>query len=193
MTIFSGWYAAGADPAGVAPRSGPTTGWRYDINVGGPAVLYARIMRVFSERNIVDPTKPLATRHTGMTKIPLYITDFGFNMNLTGQRSWHHVVPLAGFGAGAATTLNRTAEGDPFNLGTTFALSFNGGLRFVPGGNGRIQLRIDGTNYLYQIRYPTNYYIQASDNTAVLPPTQAKSFWKGNRGISAGLSYMFFR
>ena len=48
LTLFSGYYAAGQDPAKVAPQSGPMLGLRYDVRVGGPASLTARVARVFS-------------------------------------------------------------------------------------------------------------------------------------------------
>ena len=34
LTLLTGYYAASADPAGVAPRSGPMLGLRYDVRVG---------------------------------------------------------------------------------------------------------------------------------------------------------------
>ena len=45
---------------------------------------------------------------------------------------------------------------DPYKFGTPFAFSFGGGLRYVPGG--RFQLRVDWNDYLYQLKYPTQYY-----------------------------------
>ena len=191
VTFFGGWLAAAKDPAGVAPLSGPMAGARYEVVVGGPASLYARGARVFTERNIIDPTKPAATRALGVMNTPLYLADAGLSVSLTGQRSFHRIVPVVSGGAGIATTLNSKAEGDPYEFGTTFAISLGGGLRFVPGGN--FQVRIDGGTWLYQIKYPAAYYVPASDKTQVLPDRQAKNFWKSNPAISIGASYLFFR
>ncbi len=191
LTIFGGHFRAGTEPAGVAPRSGPMVGGRYEITVGGPAQLYVRTSRVFSERMALDPTKPAATRNLGISKVPLYLADLGISMNLTGQRSFHGIVPSLAVGAGVVSTLNSKVEKDPYKLGTTFAFSFGGGLRILP--TERMQIRVDGGTHMYQIRYPTEYSTPASDNTSVIPSDQAKSFWKSNPSVTVGLSYLFFR
>ena len=36
-TIVAGYFAAGKDPVGVAPQSGPLVGVRYEARIGGPA------------------------------------------------------------------------------------------------------------------------------------------------------------
>ena len=42
LGFFGGHYSAGRDPVGVAPRSGPLFGLRYEKTVGGPAALMVR-------------------------------------------------------------------------------------------------------------------------------------------------------
>ena len=46
---------------------------------------------------------------------------------------------------------------------------------------------------MYQIKYPAAYYIKATDDTQVLPDSQAKSFWKRNQAYTLGISYLLFR
>lgn len=191
MTLFGGYFRGASDPAGVAPGGGPIGGIRYEIGVGGPVQLVARFARASSERNVIDPTKPAATRQLGSQTWPVYIGDAGFSVNLTGQRSYHGIVPVIYTGVGIATDAGKTVEADPYSLGTTFAFSLAGGLRFVPGG--RFQVRADAGTYMYQIKYPAEYYIAASDNTAVLEATQNRSFWKRNGVYTIGLSYLLFR
>jgi hypothetical protein len=191
FTLFGGYFRGANDPAGVAPRGGPIGGIRYEIGVGGPAQLVVRAARANSERNVVDPTKPAVTRNLGSQAWPVYLADLGLSINLTGQRSYHGIVPVTYAGVGIATDAGRKVTEDPYSLGTTFALSFAGGLRFVPGG--RFQVRADAGTYMYQIKYPAAYYINASDNTAVLPATQTKNFWKRNGVYTLGLSYLLFR
>ncbi len=191
MTVFGGYLNAAADPAGAAPKAAPMAGVRYEANVGGPAQLVLRFAEALSERSVVDPTKPEASRSLGSRKWPVYLADFGMSLNLTGQRSFHGLVPVTYFGVGVATDAGKKVAEDPFRLGTTFTLSLAGGLRFVPGG--RFQMRVDAGTYMYQIKYPTAYYILASDDTAVLSPSQAKSFWKRNGAYTFGVSYLLFR
>ena len=166
-------------------------GVRYEITVGGPLQLVARFAEALSKRNVIDPTKPAASRALGSVDWPVYLADVGFSLNLTGQRSWHGVVPVTSLGAGVATDAGKKVDADPYRLGTTFAISYGAGLRFVPGG--RFQIRADAGSYMYQIKYPAAYYIKASDDTQVLPDSQSKSFWKRNGAYTIGVSYLLFR
>jgi len=191
LTAFGGYFDSGSDPAGVAPKGGPMGGIRYEVGVGGPVQLVARFAKVVNERNVIDPTKPAASRALGSLSWPVYLADVGFSLNLTGQRSWHGIVPVTYLGAGVASDAGKKVEADPYRLGTTFAISYAAGLRFVPGG--RFQIRADAGTYMYQIKYPAAYYIKATDDTQVLPDSQAKSFWKRNHAFTLGISYLLFR
>ena len=190
-TAFGGYYLAGKDAAGVAPQSGPMVGIRYEVGVGGPAQIVVRIAGVNSERRVIDPLQPAATRELGVRSWPLYLVDVGMSINLTGQRSYRGIVPIISTGLGLASDLDKQVDEDPFNLGTTFAFSFAGGLRFVPGG--RIQVRADAGTYFYQVKYPDAYYSVTSDQTSVLEADQEKNFWKRNLGFTLGVSYLLFR
>lgn len=191
LTLFGGYYAAGKDPAGVAPRSGPLFGVRYNANVGGPVALFLRASYVASERRVVDPEQPAASRDLGVRSWPLYITDFGLSLNVTGQKSYRRMVPVVSAGIGFAADGNRSVPEDPFRFGTAFTLTYGAALRFVPGG--RFQIRLGADAYLYRLRYPSGYYVPASDTTAVVGPSQARSFWKNNAALTIGASYLFFR
>ncbi len=191
LTFFGGYFLAAKDPAGAAPKSAPMEGIRYEVTVGGPAQIFARLARINSQRDVIDPSLPTATRHLGSQSWPVYLMDAGLSLNLTGQRTFHGIVPIVALGGGLVSDLDKSVEADPFNLGTTFAFSLGTGLRMVPGG--RFQIRADVGTYLYQIKYPTQYYVPATDNTAVLPAKQAKNFWKRNGAFSLGVSYLLFR
>lgn len=191
LTAFGGYFKAAGDPAGVAPRAGPMAGIRYEVVVGGPAQLFARFAEARTDRNVIDPTKPAATRNLGTQSWPVYLADLGLSLNLTGQRSFHGIVPVTYVGFGLATDGGKKVDADPYRLGTTFAISFGGGLRFVPGG--RFEFRADAGTYMYQIKYPAGYYLPASDNTQVLSDSQTRNFWKRNGAYTLGLSYLLFR
>jgi hypothetical protein len=191
LTVFGGYYMAAKDVAGVAPKSAPMEGIRYELTVGGPVQFVARLARVNSERQVINPLEPRASRDLGVESWPIYLTDLGFGLNLTGQRSWHGVVPVVNMGIGLASDLDKQADDDPFNVGTTFAFSLGGGLRIVPGG--RFEMRADAGTWLYKYKYPATYYATTSDNTTVLGPKVAKDFWKRNLGLTLGASYNLFR
>ena len=191
LTFFGGHFNAGGDPAGVAPRGGPMYGLRYEIHVGGPAFLMARWSHVNSERFPVDPTKIGAAAQLGKKSVSLNLYDVNLAVNLTGEKSFHHIIPIVNFGAGVASCGCAVAS-DPYKFGTPFAFSVGGGLRYVPGG--RFQIRADWNDYLYQIKYPDKYYIVPTGATAaVVGPRQSRSFWKNNGALTVGASFLFFR
>jgi hypothetical protein len=191
LTVFGGSYGAGGDPINIAPHGGPMFGLRYEKHVGGPAFLMGRWSHVSSDRFAIDPTKTGPAKQLGKKKVPLDLFDINLTLNLTGQKSYHHIVPILNFGAGVATC-GCTIDPDPYSFGTPFAFSFGGGLRYVPGG--RLQLRLDLTDYLYQLKYPTQYYqIPTGGTESAVSPSQSRSFWKNNRALTLGASVLFFR
>jgi hypothetical protein len=189
MTLFSGYYSPSKDPAGVAPQSGPLVGLRYDVRVGGPAYLTARVARVFSQRTMVDPTKLPGARTLGTEPWPLYLTDVGISLNLTGQKSLHRIVPVLNGGLGIATDM-RNADKGGYKVGTQFALTFGGGVKWVPGS--RLQLRADVADHLFQVSYPTSYSTPPAANTAPVV-SGPDNVWKHNATFTVGASYLFFR
>jgi hypothetical protein len=190
VTPFAGYFFAATDPAGVAPESAPLVGVRYDLFLGGPASFTARIATATTERRVIDPARPAARRVLGVEQRPLTLADVGFSFALTGQKSWHGLVPLVHTGLGLATNF---AGADPggFNLGTRFALDYGAGIRIVP--SGRLAFRIDASRYAYQIRYPDRYFQPAIDSTQVLETSRSKSKWLNNAAVTVGASYQFFR
>ena len=191
LTVFAGTFSAARDPVGVAPRGGPIFGLRYEKTVGGPASLVVRYARVSSERFAIDPTRPAPASQLGRRDVGLNLLDVNLAVNLTGQKSWHNLVPVVTLGAGIASCACNV-ELDPYRFGTPFAFSLGGGLRYVPGG--RFQLRVDVNDYLYQLKYPNAYFVAPTGGgSPAAEPGQAKSFWKNNPAITLGASYLFFR
>ncbi|MFN2637001.1 MAG: hypothetical protein ABR585_08245 [Gemmatimonadaceae bacterium] len=191
LSFYGGHFSAAEDAVGVAPRAGPMFGLRYEIHVGGPAALMARWAHVNTERNVVDPTKVGAAAQLGRRNVSLNLYDVNLVLNLTGQKSFHRIVPVINFGAGIGSC-SCGVDPDPYQFGTPFAFSFGGGLRFVPGG--RFELRADWNDYLYQLKYPTAYYVAPVLNgTPLADARQARSFWKNNPALTIGASLLFFR
>ena len=198
LTPFAGWYSAALDPARVAPQSAPMYGLRYDIELAGPAQFMVRTALASGQRNVIDPRQPAATRLLGQKPSNLLLTDLGLIINLTGQRSWHNVIPLLEFGAGVASDLTPAKDVGNYKFGgtagTTFALTFGGGVRYVPGGRfERWEVRGDVTDYLFAIKYPGSYFASTSSGPGVLPFGSSASHWRHNAGLTLGLSYRFLR
>jgi hypothetical protein len=190
LTLIAGEYHAHRDPADVGPQSGPLFGVHYEWRAGGPAHLTAEFARASSDRRLINPFKPEGpARELGQTSRPLYTGDIGLGLSLTGGKSWHHIVPEIAAGTGLISDFHAQPDSGGFKFGTRFALTWGGGIRIVPGG--KWQIRGDVKNRLYTIGYPQTYYVAPAGGTAVIPQSQAKSFWTNNPAFTLGLSYLF--
>lgn len=190
LTVYGGWFGGSAGKAGVGPRGGALAGVRYSIHLGGPVEFAARFARVSDTRTVIDPTRPADQRNLGDFSFPLYLADVGLDLDLTGRKSWHHLVPVVGFGIGLASDGGTNRDVGGFKVGTPFALTFGGGIRYVPGGNWSVRGEV--TDHLFQLSYPSSY-LGSSTSTGVLPPDAATNQWTHNAVLTLGVSYLFSR
>lgn len=190
VSILAGWLAVGADPAGVAPKSSAIGSIRYDIGVGGPASLYARYLVAPSERNVLIPGNPLLTRLRGTQAANTHLLDLGFDISLTGRKTWHRLMPSLNMGAGIAGEFAPMDTGS-YRFGTKFAFTYGGSLRVLPKRGP--QVRIDLSQLLWQYQYPDRYFVKASDTTSILTRTRQRSAWRKNTAVSVGVSIPIFR
>ena len=189
LTAIGGWYHGHRDPANVGPQSGAITGLHYEWRAGGPAHLIAEVARISSDRRQINPFATGAAREIGTVSRPLYSGDFDLGLSLTGGKSWHRIVPEVFGGLGLISDFHSKADTGGFKFGTRFALNVGTGIRIVPGG--RWQIRGDIKDRMYTLGYPQTFYQIPSGGTAVVAPTQAKSFWNHNPAFTFGLSYLF--
>jgi len=189
LTPYGGYGRAHVDPAGVTPQSASMAGLRYEIYLAGPVSLTTDLSAMFSERTVIDPTKPLKQRVVGTETAPVYGADVGIALGLTGRKTWHRIAPQVRAGIGVVTS---KAEDDSsgYKFGTPFAISFGGGLKLV--SRGRLQLRADVTERLFKQKFPDSYYRPASDNSAVLTNTP-RSVWTRHSLLTVGVSFLFDR
>ena len=189
FTPYGGYARARVDAAGVTPRSAAIAGLRYELFLGGPVSLTSDFSTMFSERTIIDPAKPRATRVVGTEKSPVYGLDVGIALGLTGRKSWHHLVPEVRSGVGVLVN-NASDVLDGYKFGTPCAISFGAGLKFVAGS--RLQLRADVGERLFKQKNPESFYTKASDNTAVLTDSP-RSYWTNHGLLTLGASFLFDR
>jgi hypothetical protein len=190
FTVFGGWFNAKKDPAKVAPQAAPLGGLMYTWRASGPAHIGMSVMTIGSKRTTLDPALPSATREVGTNSEPLYAADAFVNVALTGERSWHHLVPMAGAGLGLITN-GKAADVGGFRFGTRFAFPWGAGLRWVPGG-GAFQLRADVKDWMYTIKYPQAYFSAPSSSDApILSGSARVSRWTNNFAMTVGLSITF--
>jgi hypothetical protein len=197
LTALAGYFSPSSDIAGVAPQGGPLVGLRYEVRIGGPAQLMVRAMRVGSERRLIDASVASPARESGTRSEGLYLADVGISVNLTGQKTWHGIIPVIHVGGGIASDFHAEADAQTdttqrgYQFGTPFALSFGGGMRWAPGG--RLQLRADVGDFRYQVKYPASFFTAPAGVTPVLANDVKQNQWKHNLALTLGASYLFFR
>jgi hypothetical protein len=189
LTPYGGYVRARVDPAGILPQSGSLAGLRYEVYLAGPVSFASDVSALFADRTVLDPTKPRAQRVIGTETAPVYSADIGLSMALTGRKSWHHIVPNVRTGLGVVTG-PAADDTTGYKFGTSFAITFGGGLKFVAG---RVALRADYGERLFKQKYPVAYYRPTSDGTAVLATSTKDSFWTHHSLFTVGLSFLFDR
>lgn len=191
LGVFAGGFDTGRDPAGVGPQPGWLAGVRYDLRIGGPMVLVARVAGAPTSRRILDPTRPAATRHIGDEDSQLLVADLGLAMNLTGQKSFHRLIPVFSGGVGVVSDFRGTPDEGGYRFGTRFAFNWGLGVRYH--SQGRWEPRVDFSNSLWQLQYPGAYSEGPSDGSPAIVKSGKKAAWLGNHLWSLGLSYQLFR
>ena len=190
FATYSGWYSGAEGSAGVGPQAGPIVGARYAIRIGGPAYFSVHAGHAFSKRDVIDPLNPPETRHLGTKDVGLLLLDAGITINLTGQKSWHGVIPFTRFGIGVAANVGGRRDPANFTIGTPFALVLGTGVRVTPGG--RWSLRFDVSDHLFRLSYPDTYgAIPQGGGAPVLAGKTSE--WKHNGVFSIGASYLISR
>jgi hypothetical protein len=192
VTVYGGTYQGAIGKAGVGPTGGPVIGARYSIRLGGPVEASAHVARVATSRMVKDPLKTGDERLVGEQSFGLYLADVGLALNLTGQKSFHRLVPVVGAGLGVVSGSNSPDVGG-FKVGTPFALNFRAAIRFIPEGN--ISARLELSDNMFQLSYPSAYFRSPpiGAGTPILDRSAGDNQWTHHRVLTLGISYMFSR
>ncbi len=190
LSASFGWLSVKRDPANVAADASPFVGLRYDLPVGGPAAFFLRYAFAPSQRNLIDPSKPRATRVIDTPDVTTHLADIGLDVALTGRKTWHHLIPSVNGAVGLVSDF-ASADTGAYRFGTKFSFSYGATLRYMLRSGWSV--RADVTNQIWQYQYPDRYFVLSSDTSAVLSDTRSRSAWRGNWALSAGLSMPIFR
>jgi hypothetical protein len=121
----------------------------------------------------------------------MVLADAAIEMSLTGHKTWHGLSPFINGGAGFAADLRgRTDVGD-YRFGIPFTMSFGTGVTWTH--NSVWGLRLDWSNYVYRISYPSSYYVKSTQDPAPLATGQPQSFWRRNHALMLGVSLHYPR
>lgn len=185
LTLSTGWWNAGRDPAGVSPGSAPMVGARYDWSVGDAGSIYVQERVTFGSRLPIDPYRVAGQRALGRYSWPLSVTDVGFTLLTTGQKTWRGIIPVASAGIGVVTDWRLEGDVGGYDVGTQFALSYGAGIHWVTGTRWRVRAEIGSV--LHRFRYPDVYV------PTVLPDPRERSGWRSNLTLQLGVTRQLFR
>lgn len=185
-TFFAGQYNGQPDPVGVAPRTGPLAGVRWQMYLTGPLYLAVRAAGAAVERTEIDPTKRLDERIVGTETVPLVLADAALELSVTGHRTWRGFAPLLTGGVGLAADLRGRTDVGSYRFGAPFLMTFGAAMTWSP--NDTWGVRVDWSNYIYRIAYPSSYYVKTTEDPAPRLSGQAQTFWRRNNALSVGIS-----
>lgn len=191
LTGFIGLFNGNQGTAGVGLQAGTVVGARHDWRLTGPLSLTTRVSGVIADRTVLDPAQPAGQQAVGTESATLTIADVGFSFGLTGARTWRRLAPALNVGVGLSSDLGATPDLGGFALGTAFALTMGGGVRYVP--DGRTSVRLDFTNYMLRYQYPQTFFTPPAGGAPILLPGDPAREWRHNPAVTIGLTYMFGR
>ncbi len=192
LTFATGFLATGGDPAGVGPRSGAVVSIRYEVFISGPLWLQTRLTYAPRlERTFKDPLFTGTENFDGTSRRPLAIGEFGFGLNLTGNKAWNGIVPQFHSAMGFVSGGTNKFDVGGYRFGTKFGVNYGLSVRVVTGSEW--EWHGDLTHQFWEYQYPDSYRnVDSADPTPLLDP-EMQSKWKGNLQVSIGVSRFFFR
>lgn len=155
---FSGGFLGGSGGSvGVAPRGGFLGGARYSIAVSSSLELHLGLYAANLDRHLLDPTLPVDQRSAGTVKQAVMMPDGGFNLRLTGAKTWHGFMPYTGFSLGVASGSAVLRDNSGYRFRTPFHWGPHLGVRWY--GRSALSFWVEGWDPMWRVRYPDTFYI----------------------------------
>jgi hypothetical protein len=194
ITLFAGIFPGNKTEAGVGPHQGPVFGIRLQTRLSGPIDLMATVASISTERIVIDPSQPVATRISGPIGYGLIAADLGLSVTLTGNKSWHGLAPYVGLGLGIITPTESRIDPGGYRATRNFTIAPTIGVRYHAHRSFALQLELRDNTIRYE--WPRAYFFptDASGNPLpfVLDPARLDDRdVTHNLTLSIGLSYLF--
>jgi hypothetical protein len=182
FTLTGGVLGGGGGKAGVGPRGGPLGGLRYSLTLSRPLEFTVAVYGAWLTRHLVDPTAPVGQRNVGTAPQFVGIGDVGFNLRITGAKTWHGLVPYVGASLGIASGSAVIQDNSSFTFHQPFQFGPHLGIRYY--SRGSISLWVEGWDPIWRLHYPNVYF---SGSTPVLDVSNGTRQWVHNPTLLVGL------
>ena len=115
------------------------------------------------------------------------MVDVGFNLRITGAKTWHGFMPYAGFSMGVADGSAVVEDNSGFSFNRPFQFGPHLGVRYYQGNS--VSLWVEGWDPVWRLHYPLAFF---SSTTAGLPPVldpsvHGQTQWVQNPTLLIGL------
>lgn len=187
---FAGWLVTGRDPVGVRAKSAPIVGVRYDAYVASPFYFTMRAFLVPSTHNVYLPNVAATSNPAGTASTNNFGLEAGFEVALTGERSWRGLQPLVNLGMGVMGGVANGFDAGGYAAGVSPLYTWGLALRMPTGHNG--EFRADLGWLVHQVRYPNRFRTSTGDFPA-LRPTGSLTPLTTNRAVTVGWTWGVFR
>ena len=190
--LVGGLFNGNGGALGVAPHHGPTVSLRYDFLSAGTLGLSFAVTLADLERNVVDPTYPIAEAVSGPVRRRTGMAEAIVQFNATGGKTWHGIAPYAAGSFGLALSQQVAEDSSGFKYRTRFLLTPGLGARVFL--TDRLFVRLEARSAFWSVSYPESFRAVPSRDTSQ-PPVLAtpRKEWLANGWYTIGLSYAFTR
>jgi hypothetical protein len=168
LSFVGGYLSGSSGAANVGPGSGSLAGARFDLYLSGPASATFGAGVANLERILIDPTMGPANRTLDTTSQSVLLLDAGIDVLLTGEKTWHGVIPYVGGGMGFA--LGGSVDADSlsgYSFSTHFTAGPHIGIWLLP--SRRFTFKIEGRDILWRLKYPEGFFTTPANAPDELP------------------------
>jgi hypothetical protein len=157
--------------------------------MGGPADAFVDLSVARLKRTLIDRDSVPEARVIGTAKQTLLFADVGANLLLTGQKTWHGLIPYVGGNLGLVFGSDVSQDVSGFKFAVHFLTGPQVGIRLHP--SDRISLRVEARDVIWRLSYPLAFLESpASDIPPVLDPQiHDESEWIHHLVLSFGLGF----
>jgi hypothetical protein len=186
ISAFGGLSGGSGGKVAAGPGNGMLFGGRFDISLGGPGAMQVGVGWASLDRTLIDATADSASQIIGVEQQSVIVADVGFNLILTGQKTWYGFAPY--FGASVGVALGGELPNDTLpglDFGTKFHVGPQIGFRWHP--SRRIFIRVEGRDVLWKLSYPDPFF--EGDNPVLDPAFNRASQWTHNPMLLVSLGF----
>ena len=195
VSAMGGYFGGSGGDFKIGPHKGAVYGARYDIRTGSTVQIGLGLAHGTVDRFIVNPFVLLANRQSGPVKQSLTLADIGFQLNVTGGKSWNRLAPFFAAGVGVALAGDTPADTSRFDFGRKFYLAPSIGTRFFL--SDRVHVRAEAKAVFWKLNYPTTFQAEpveepgTPENPNAVIPGDNLSEWTASPWLHIGVGFAF--